>query len=655
MVEKYQVAPEVDLATTQFELAMKLAEGEGIVKDEKEAVQLLLLAAEHGHVRAQFNLGLMHDCGRGVSQDKIEAAKWYRLAAEQAYALAQYNLGYMYHQGDGIRQDDTEAVQWYRLAADQGNANAQNNLGMMYENGRGICRDNIEATNLYRLATAQGLSGGQYNLGRMYGFGLGLSKNNEVAAELYRLAAEQGDDLAQFNLGAMYANGLGVPQDDVEAFKWYRLAAEQGNPSARYNLGLRYDYGAEVENDSKEAVKWYRLAAAQGHANAQHRMGSCYADGHGAPKDHEEAVKWYRLAAEQGHAKAQNSLGIAFSKGLGVAQDHLVAYALFNLSASLNTDSDSPATRNLSICSEYLNANQLEMAKSISRRMQEVGIGKAISGGWASIFLADAFSGLVGLDSVRDDIQRQASLIQIQKIRSEKGISANASPSKHLVFLGNPGTGKTTVARIIAHLYFNLGILKTDKVVETDRAGLVAAYVGNTALKTKEVIESALGGVLFIDEAYSLARSNSNDDFGTEAIETLLKMMEDYRDQLVVIVAGYESEMNAFINHNPGLASRFNRYIRFPDYTTEELLTIFTKLCREHSYDVDEEINHLLRPIFAQEIQSKMQRFSNARYVRNLFERVIETQAYRLVNSGNTSNSSLQRILPEDIDAGFQR
>jgi SpoVK/Ycf46/Vps4 family AAA+-type ATPase len=190
-------------------------------------------------------------------------------------------------------------------------------------------------------------------------------------------------------------------------------------------------------------------------------------------------------------------------------------------------------------------------------------------------FIENQFSKLIGLDKVKQEIRQQAKFIEVQKLRSEHGIKNSSSPSRHLVFAGNPGTGKTIFARIVAGMYMRLGILKTDNVVEVDRGGLVAGYVGHTAIKTKEVFESALDGILFIDEAYALVKEGGSfTDFGQEAIDTLLKLMEDNRDRIVVIVAGYKGKMNTFIASNPGLSSRFNKRIDFPNYSIEELWLI---------------------------------------------------------------------------------
>jgi len=254
---------------------------------------------------------------------------------------------------------------------------------------------------------------------------------------------------------------------------------------------------------------------------------------------------------------------------------------------------------------------------------------------------------LIGLLSVKKEIETLANFIKIQQERRKKGLKSS-QPSYHCVFTGNSGTGKTTVARIIAKIYKELGILKEGNLVETDRSGLVAEYVGQTAVKTNKIIDTALDGVLFIDEAYSLV-SKSENDYGKEAIATLLKRMEDDRDRLVVILAGYSLEMQQFIDSNPGLQSRFNRYIEFPDYSDEELYQIFELNLKQFDYTIAKDAIVPLQEYLAKTVAHKDKNFGNARFVRNLFEKTIERQANRLSKEVNLTNEKLSEICFIDI------
>lgn len=254
---------------------------------------------------------------------------------------------------------------------------------------------------------------------------------------------------------------------------------------------------------------------------------------------------------------------------------------------------------------------------------------------------------LIGLASVKKEVQTLTNFIKIQQKRAEQGLKSS-SVSYHCVFTGNPGTGKTTVARIVADIYKNLGVLKKGHLVETDRAGLVAEYVGQTAVKTNKIIDSALDGVLFIDEAYSLVGGGKS-DYGKEAVATLLKRMEDDRERLVVILAGYTKDMKQFIDSNPGLQSRFNRYIEFPDYTPDELYQIFALSLKKYDYHVTDDAKVALQHFFEEAVAHKDANFGNGRFVRNIFEKVLEHQANRLASESNLTTERLSEITIEDL------
>lgn len=255
---------------------------------------------------------------------------------------------------------------------------------------------------------------------------------------------------------------------------------------------------------------------------------------------------------------------------------------------------------------------------------------------------------LCGLDQVKKDVKSLINLVKVRKLRQEAGLPVPPM-SLHLVFLGNPGTGKTTVARLLAKIYHAIGVLSKGQLVEVDRSGLVAGFVGQTAIKTNEAVQKAIGGVLFVDEAYALVNQENGNDFGHEAIEVLLKNMEDHRDDLIVIVAGYTKLMETFIHSNPGLESRFNKYFFFEDYSAAQLMEIFQSMCHKNGYTLSAEAEQWAKSDFQNLFASRDENFGNARDVRNLFEKAVARQSDRVAQLETPTKEQLMELLDEDL------
>jgi TPR repeat protein len=349
-VRWYRKAAEQGHAKSQNELGFCYRDGVGVSKDLSEAFQWFRKAAEQGLAEAQNELGFCYHEGEGVPQDDVEAVKWFRKAAEQGHAMAQNTLGAHYQRGEGVPQDDVEAVKWYRKAAEQGDATAQDNLGHCYHRGEGVLQDEVEGVRWFRKAAEQGHAEAQNTLAICYDHGLGISQDYGEAVKWYHKAAVQGHALAQNYLGMCYRDGVLVAKDDLEAVKWFRKAAEQEFAYAQFNLGFCYSKGEGVPQYYVEAVKWHRKAAEQGLAIAQFFMGVHYETGHGVPKDALVAAQWYRKAAEQGYALAQSSYGWCYHKGVGVRQDDVEAVSWFRKAAE---QGHAEAQYRLGICYDY--------------------------------------------------------------------------------------------------------------------------------------------------------------------------------------------------------------------------------------------------------------------------------------------------------------
>lgn len=264
--------------------------------------------------------------------------------------------------------------------------------------------------------------------------------------------------------------------------------------------------------------------------------------------------------------------------------------------------------------------------------------------------LLEKLDALVGLENIKQNVKSIINYVKIRKLREENDLP-NPPLSLHMVFIGNPGTGKTTVARILSELYRAIGVLSKGQLVEVDRSGLVAGFVGQTAIKTSDVVNSALGGILFIDEAYSLAPDiGSGNDFGREAIETLLKLMEDNRSDLIVIVAGYSEPMERFITSNPGLESRFNRYFLFEDYNSGELYAIFDSMCKKSEYMLTDDAREFAVGHFREIYDSREENFGNARHVRNFFENIVAVHSDRVSALEGHTREDLTTVILDDLE-----
>lgn len=645
----YRKAAEQGLPTAQYTLALLYAAGKGVPRDYYKAVRWYNKAAEQGDADAMNNLGNCYKTGNGVPVNYEEAMKYYRKSADKNNPFGQYNIGLLYEDGKGVPQNYSEAARWYSKAAEQGHKWSQFALGKFYENGLGVTKNSAEAVRWYRKSAEQGHSDALNNLGNCYKNGNGIPKNYEEAAKLYRKAAEQNNASSQYNLGLLYENGHGVPQNYQEAVKWYRLAAEQGHQWAQYNLGLLYEKGHGVPQNYQEAVKWYRKAADQGCSYAQNDLGVCFKLGRGVAVDYAEAYKWIRKAAEQNNRNAQYNLGFIFKNGQSVPQSYEEAARWFQKAADQGFEKAKTVLEELKKAgyyppSENINKNGKETIQKLAENLNLVASQKKPeqkplpasqnqSGEETVESLLLELNSLIGLNGVKKEVQNRINRLRIAQSAGELGSKRVFHPGTlHMVFTGNPGTGKTTVARLIGKLYGKLGVLKNpDVFVECGRDDLVAPYVGQTAPKVKAKFEEAKGGILFIDEAYSLYKPGASNDFGQEAIDTMVQYMDTMREDILVIVAGYRNEMEAFIREaNPGLASRFRTTINFEDYTPEELSDIFKGMVKKDGMTLDQAAEKPLKKVI--EKRSKKTNFGNARGIRNLFEDIKETHDSNLAD-----------------------
>ncbi len=441
--------------------------------------------------------------------------------------------------------------------------------------------------------------------------------NQEAVNQIFN-SAQHGDWFALAAYGVLLYEGIDLPRDDNNAVNYLQIASNQNVLWAKdllmciqhVNPSSNVRHNAIVSTDATNQLKNY---AAQGNLWAKTILAEAMYTGYGMPQDRTQAIQDLRMASVDGNLWAADILR--------------------------NIQSSGPRSPNNSSCPSNSTVwNQFRHKPTMQTP------DKPIESEKDSMTELDS---LIGLTRVKEEVRSLKNFVEIQQKRERQGLK-KASVSYHCVFSGSPGTGKTTVARIVASIYKELGLLKKGHLVEVQRADLVAEYLGQTAPKVNAKIDEALDGILFIDEAYTLAQGE-NDSFGQEAIDTLLKRMEDDRDRLVVIVAGYSNEIKHFIDSNPGLQSRFNRYINFEDYSHIELMEIFLSYLKKGQYKITKDAHIKVFQAIYREVQKKDAHFGNARYVRNLYEKVIQLQANRLSRISNPTRAQLMEITEYDI------
>lgn len=445
--------------------------------------------------------------------------------------------------------------------------------------------------------------------------------------------AKGNDAMAMAYMGVILYEGRGVKQDTQQGMAWLRKAADSNVLYAKDAL-LYIEHVANGDTNitrnfliSTEAVLQLNFCIQQNSTYAMVFLAEIQYVGAAFVQDKTKAMESLAKASQLGCILAKEIMADIQSKDSFAINKHQSPFDIFR---SMNSNA-------------FMTREQTERLK------------KAQQGGYCN--LTDKKSSedhmkelneMIGLSRVKEEVASLRNFVLVQEQRRRQGLKSN-NVSYHCVFSGNPGTGKTTVARIVAGIYKNLGILKKGHLVEVQRSDLVAEYVGQTATKTNAKIDEALDGVLFIDEAYTLAEGGQG-DFGQEAINTLLKRMEDDRNRLIVILAGYSNEIQHFIDSNPGLQSRFNRYIHFDDYSYEELLRIFIFNLSKNDFKITRDAFNAVGGMIQEQLANKDSKFGNARYIRNMFENIIMRQANRLAsNKKNPSKEELMLITIDDV------
>lgn len=663
--------------------------------DTELVFKILTQASLYGESESSYLLGRCYVFGNGTPVNYKSAINYLEKAADKGHLDAIYLMGYCNYFGDAhIDKDDEKALENFKFAANLNHPKASYFVGDYYLNGRSTPINIDLAISYFKIATdSQPMSysgNAYYDLGFCY-----LKKEKfELAYQCFSHAVDLGYEGAKYRLAVCLYYGVGTVSDKQKAFL---ICDSLNEKSASVCLIIAdcYERGEVFTANEFQSNKYRNLISEKALYEEDNEMNLFHMEVHrdlclSYHKKLEEELRGQFLetklkvdtAAElfftstsseaslaadlffdqqEDFPLAKYMLGLCYYYGKGTVVD--LAYALVLINNAAKNGVDKAIT--------FLKENELEIKPLLTEDAeQNFGVDKILvsyiypneashqaTGNLVDdgLCLGEGYNeliNLIGLSGVKSRIYSLINEVRMRKEKEKRGLTASKERSYHMVFSGNPGTGKTIVARLVADIFYELGITKENKLIECDRSDLVADYVGQTATKTGKVIDSALGGVLFIDEAYSL--KGQGGDFGKEAIEILLKRMEDERDNLIVIAAGYSVEMEEMIAMNPGLESRFTRTIPFDDYSSDELSEIFKKLCRDNDLILDSGVPDLLVNTLDLLKVNKPNNFANAREVRNLFERVVQNQEDRICGQhtylSELDSEYLQTITAQDLN-----
>lgn len=645
-------------------------EGLRFYEEEKfaKAFDNFCAAANLGHTEAQNRVGLCYLAGEGTDKDYKLAYGWFEkaLVPDLACPDASYNMGRCYFYGYGTQKNTNMAFGHFMSAAQMGHIDAKNAVAVQYLTGEGVREDNEKAIKWLENAYEQDPKNCRTNcnLAFCYRNGYGVEKDVNKAYDYYKVAADQNYAKAQYMVGYMHMNHELEYINYSTGIEYFQKAADNGHKIAMYEIGAAYEAGNLIgyERDLKKAVEYFEKAAELGEINALMKLGEEYVTGGnlvGKVVDLEKGLKYCHRSLELDNEFAASFLLRVYELGMyGVPASKQKALEVCKIAVGkgyIRFDAPLKRLRKL-IRDEQVQNAQPAAAKpkdenaavnSFDEVLRQLASDNALGA-------MNRLQKLIGLDSVKEEV---CNIIKLHEF-NKKRLAYNLAPleiSRHMVFTGKPGTGKTTVARLIGEVYHEMGLLQKAEVYEVKRQDLVAEYIGQTAPKTQKCIDKAMGGILFIDEAYTITKPNDERDFGHEAVEAIMNAMEDNREDLMVIVAGYEKEMRQFLDINLGLKSRFGEnFINFEDYKPEELNQIFHKMAGEGKNQIMPDAEPILADYFEKIYRTRDEEFGNARAVRNFYDTIIKEKVNRL---GDISKCNLHdfALTKADIQAAVAK